>query len=502
MDSPRLDRALRFKTNSDARRRDRARRHARRHGRPGRRGHRRRRLLLRGRRHRRFTPVLRDVDVRDVTSRKSKYAFLLRGYARSPDHQRPRQRLHVRRRRAATTCSRRVRDLVLTNVRVNGALRRAVALTSPEVVITTVPDGVRRQHRAGRRPRARRSSCAARCAPATACPPSASWRPQIGVSRPTVRAGLHALAAMGVVRSRHGSGTFIPAGPPALGSEPLSFLAALHGFTRDDMYEARRMLEVESPRASPRSGPRPSSWRRSPTRSRACSPDRTSRRLFSRPRHQLPSRRRRRPGNPILAALIEMVSAMYYERRKADGRARRRPRSARRRRGAPAHLPGDPRATTPTRARRAMHDHLLQASRYQAQESGKPAPRAARRRKQADRCHEPRDRHQRGDNVATALEALEPGPRFASARLARRWFAIAIPRGHKVALARIPAGQRRRQIRQRDRHGHCRHSAPARTSTRTTSPAARGRGDLAAPAVASGAGAAAWPSRRDDEATS
>src|SRR6188768_2117127 len=67
---------------------------------------------------------------------------------------------------------------------------------------------------------------------------------QIGVSRPSVRAGLHALAAMGVVRSRHGSGTYIPDGPPLLGSEPLSFLAALHGFTRDEMYEGRRILEV------------------------------------------------------------------------------------------------------------------------------------------------------------------------------------------------------------------------------------------------------------------
>src|SRR5262249_54370800 len=69
---------------------------------------------------------------------------------------------------------------------------------------------------------------------------------RIGVSGPSVRAGLHALAAMGVVRSRHGSGTYIPDGPPALGSEPLSFLAALHGFTRDEMYEARRILEVEA----------------------------------------------------------------------------------------------------------------------------------------------------------------------------------------------------------------------------------------------------------------
>src|SRR6266545_7153789 len=67
---------------------------------------------------------------------------------------------------------------------------------------------------------------------------------QIGVSRPSVRAGLHALAAMGVVQSRHGSGTYIQDGPPALGSEPLGFLAALHGFTTQEMNEARQILEV------------------------------------------------------------------------------------------------------------------------------------------------------------------------------------------------------------------------------------------------------------------
>jgi len=67
---------------------------------------------------------------------------------------------------------------------------------------------------------------------------------ELGVSRPTVRAGLHALAAMGVTESRQGAGTFITGGPPRLGAGPLSFLAALHGFTRDDMFDARRVLEV------------------------------------------------------------------------------------------------------------------------------------------------------------------------------------------------------------------------------------------------------------------
>ena len=59
-----------------------------------------------------------------------------------------------------------------------------------------------------------------------------------------MRAGLRSLAAIGVLQTRHGAGTFITDGPPTLGSEPLSFLAALHGFTRDEMFEARRALEV------------------------------------------------------------------------------------------------------------------------------------------------------------------------------------------------------------------------------------------------------------------
>jgi polygalacturonase len=69
-----------------------------------------------------FTPVLRDVDVRNVTSRKSKYAFLLRGFANAPISD-------IR----VSNCTfdgvgtpdllEGVRDLVLTNVRVNGQLR-------------------------------------------------------------------------------------------------------------------------------------------------------------------------------------------------------------------------------------------------------------------------------------------------------------------------------------------------------------------------------------------
>ena len=77
-------------------------------------------------------------------------------------------------------------------------------------------------------------------------------------------------------QSRHGSGTYIPDGPPSLGSEPLSFLAALHGFTREEMYEARRILEVEAAGLAA-DARRPKTWRRSPRRSPGSSPTATIR---------------------------------------------------------------------------------------------------------------------------------------------------------------------------------------------------------------------------------
>jgi len=69
-----------------------------------------------------FTPVLRDVDVRAVTSRKSQHALLLKGYRRAPIYD-------IRISDCAFDGVERpdvleaVRDVVLANVRVNGQLR-------------------------------------------------------------------------------------------------------------------------------------------------------------------------------------------------------------------------------------------------------------------------------------------------------------------------------------------------------------------------------------------
>src|SRR5512134_4126784 len=90
----------------------------------------------------------------------------------------------------------------------------------------------------------RREIEAGRLGPGARLPPERELAQQMGVSRPSLRSGLRTLQAMGIIHARRGAGTFIVEGPPQLGKAPLQFLAALHGFTLDQMYEARRMLEV------------------------------------------------------------------------------------------------------------------------------------------------------------------------------------------------------------------------------------------------------------------
>ncbi len=77
-------------------------------------------------------------------------------------------------------------------------------------------------------------------------PPERDLAKQFGVSRPTLRAGIRSLAAVGVLESRQGAGTFVvqAAGPPALDNGPLLLLSALHGFTAAEMFEARLALEM------------------------------------------------------------------------------------------------------------------------------------------------------------------------------------------------------------------------------------------------------------------
>jgi GntR family transcriptional repressor for pyruvate dehydrogenase complex len=209
---------------------------------------------------------------------------------------------------------------------------------------------------------------------------------RIGVSRPTVRAGLTALSAMGVVQSRHGSGTFIPTGPPSLGSEALRFLVALHRFSREEMYEARRILEVAATgMAAERATPEQIATLAEEVAGMFASMDDPGVFLV----HDINFHRAvaAASGNPIVGSLVEMVSALYYESRRqtAAGASDRDLRDA-----ADMHrrIYQSIRARDAAGARATMHAHLLQASAHQAQERAGPAEpgsRAASRARGRDR---------------------------------------------------------------------------------------------------------------------
>lgn len=220
--------------------------------------------------------------------------------------------------------------------------------------------------------------------PGARLPPERDLATQVGVSRPTVRAGLRTLAALGVVQSRRGSGTYIPDGPPMLGVEALSFLSALHKFTVDDMYEARRILEVGAAGlAAERATPDQLATMADEVASLFASLQ--NRQVFL--VHDINFHRSvaAASGNPIVASFVEMVASLYYERRRATA-ARAADRDLRDAAHAHRQIYQAIRARSIEAARRAMSEHLLRSRSYQARETAahtdaqrpRPRRRAAR----------------------------------------------------------------------------------------------------------------------------
>jgi len=151
--------------------------------------------------------------------------------------------------------------------------------------------------------------------PGDRLPPERELATQIGVSRPTVRTGLRSLASMGVVQSRQGSGTFIAAGPPVLSSEPLNLLAALHGLTRDGLFEARRVLEVgTSALAAERASGEHVAAMSEEVTGMYASVERPATFLL----HDVRFHRAiaAAANNPVLGVLIDMLASLFFERRR------------------------------------------------------------------------------------------------------------------------------------------------------------------------------------------
>jgi GntR family transcriptional repressor for pyruvate dehydrogenase complex len=151
--------------------------------------------------------------------------------------------------------------------------------------------------------------------PGDRLPPERDLAAQLGVSRPTVRTGLRALATMGVVQSRQGAGTFISAGPPALASEPLGLLAALHGLTRDGLFEARRVLEsgTSALAAERASSENLAAMSEEVTGMYAAIGEPGTFLLHDVRFHRAIAAA---SGNPVLGVLIDMLGALFHERRR------------------------------------------------------------------------------------------------------------------------------------------------------------------------------------------
>lgn len=144
---------------------------------------------------------------------------------------------------------------------------------------------------------------------------------RLKMSRGSLRAALHSLAGMGLLQARHGSGTYITDGPPVFDEGPLSMLAHLHGISDDEMFEARRQLEVGvAGLAAERAELEHLVKMQADIRGMAEALDDPPKYLM----HDMSFHRQiaQASKNPILSALVEMVAAaLYRERSRTVSRA-------------------------------------------------------------------------------------------------------------------------------------------------------------------------------------
>jgi GntR family transcriptional repressor for pyruvate dehydrogenase complex len=191
------------------------------------------------------------------------------------------------------------------------------------------------------------------------------------VSRASLRAALHSIAGMGLLQFRHGSGTYMTGGPPVLDEGPLSLLASLHGFTDDDMFEARRQLEVGvAALAAERATEEDIATLQACIAGMAATMDSPRKYLV----HDVDFHRAvaQASKNPILGSLVAMVSAaLFRQRSRTVAHARDLAISVTmHRRIAKAIAQHDANA-----ARDAMNQHLMRAQRSRKLEKPRAKPR-------------------------------------------------------------------------------------------------------------------------------
>jgi GntR family transcriptional repressor for pyruvate dehydrogenase complex len=206
--------------------------------------------------------------------------------------------------------------------------------------------------------------------PGDRLPPEREFALQLGINRTSLRSGLRSLIAMGVLHVRHGSGTFMSEAPSSFGGEALRMLAALHGFTQDEVFEARRHLEalVAGLAAERANSEHFATMAEELAYTYSCADDPEQFLVHDIRFHRALAAA---SGNPILATLVGMVSAMHYDLRSKTVRKAKSLREA-----ADMHqkIFRAIRTRNIDAARDAMHAHILQAQSNYRLESKAAGP--------------------------------------------------------------------------------------------------------------------------------
>lgn len=197
-------------------------------------------------------------------------------------------------------------------------------------------------------------------------PPERDLAKLLGVSRPTLRAGIRSLTAVGVLQSKQGAGTFVAEASesPTLDSSPLKMMAALHGFTSDEMFEARLALEMSiAGKAAERATPEQIMVMSEEIAGMYASIDDPGQYLVHDMRfHQTIAAA---SNNRILTSLMNMVATILFDSRsKTVHRALDLKDSAEQHRAIYRAI----RERDQLAAEQAMHDHLIETQRAQARE--------------------------------------------------------------------------------------------------------------------------------------
>lgn len=198
-------------------------------------------------------------------------------------------------------------------------------------------------------------------------PPERDLAKLLGVSRPTLRAGIRTLAAVGVLQSKQGAGTFVVEADasPELDSHPLRLMASLHGFSNAEMFETRLALEmsVAGLAAERASGDNLAAMAEELAEMFAALDEPEEYLVHDMRFHQMIAAA---SGNRILTALMNMVATILFDKRiKSVSQAHDLKESAEMHRLIYRAI----REHNPEAARQAMRDHLLLAQKAQEEEA-------------------------------------------------------------------------------------------------------------------------------------